>query len=362
MPSNPNRRGFTLIELLVVIAIIAVLISLLLPAVQSAREAARRAQCTNNLKQLGIALHNYHDIHQVIPPTGQVGSPRAGQTAPFSQDFSMKSRLLPFIEQNPLYNAINFANTTWINHAATSRVPWGNTTAMGAQVSTFLCPSDPNVGKSGTGAIAGIRVPIASGNYPNNLGTNRYLNNNRFTGPAYVLGGTNNRSIIPTVGFRNVTDGLTNTAIFSEVVKGRDAGRGAGQDGLFMIYYAQVAVSAEGRNGAEITFRRACEQATLRQHHQKGARWINDDCRWGGGYSHTTLPNTRACFYQNGSGRPAAGEATYTMIGASSFHPGGVNVLRMDGSVKFIKNSVNYATWIALSTINRGEIISADAL
>src|SRR5437016_3586102 len=126
MPMSSKKRGFTLIELLVVIAIIAVLIALLLPAVQAAREAARRAQCVNQLKQLGLAVHNYHSTNDGLPPNGQSYSGGDGGGIPSlgwvhgPQRFSMKSRLLPYMEQQPLYNAINFAVTPspWMGGSA----------------------------------------------------------------------------------------------------------------------------------------------------------------------------------------------------------------------------------------------------
>src|SRR4051794_13385194 len=142
-----RRRGFTLIELLVVIAIIAVLIALLLPAVQAAREAARRMQCVNNLKQIGIALHNYEQGWNEIPPTAvNVPSPRTGWN-----DFSMKARLLPYLEQSALWNALNqsFENPDL-----------QNTTVSFTTVNGFLCPSDGNIPNSTWG----------NSNYPNSIG------------------------------------------------------------------------------------------------------------------------------------------------------------------------------------------------
>src|SRR3712207_3603058 len=144
-----TRRGFTLIELLVVIAIIGVLIALLLPAVQSAREAARRAQCTNNLKQIGIAIHNYHDANNAVPPIGVFNfNNMPGDSNPNAQEFPMIPRVLPFLEQQPLYNAINWFHTaeTPNNANATPATNWPNTTVAATQLNAILCPSDPNPG------------------------------------------------------------------------------------------------------------------------------------------------------------------------------------------------------------------------
>src|SRR5262245_12785986 len=129
-----QRRGFTLIELLVVIAIIAVLIALLLPAVQAAREAARRAQCVNNLKQLALAVQNYHDVNGARPPTAICSSANASNVCfGWTPDFSVKARILPFLEQTQIYNALNTALITFSPDNITGRF---------SKVGTFVCPSD----------------------------------------------------------------------------------------------------------------------------------------------------------------------------------------------------------------------------
>ncbi len=188
-----RRRGFTLIELLVVIAIIAVLIALLLPAVQAAREAARRSQCVNNLKQLGLALHNYNQANDCIPPTApNVPSVKTGWN-----NFSMKARLLPFLEQIPLYNALNMS----FEYSD----PPNLTTVAYSKVNVLLCPSDTNAPSTTYGYS----------NYPNSLGIMR---NPGMDGPAWKLADPVDGVMVT---FAAVRDGLSNTVIFSEFILGQ---------------------------------------------------------------------------------------------------------------------------------------------
>jgi prepilin-type N-terminal cleavage/methylation domain-containing protein/prepilin-type processing-associated H-X9-DG protein len=327
-----KRRGFTLIELLVVIAIIAVLIALLLPAVQAAREAARRSQCVNNLKQLGIAIHNYESTNGEIPPTcyNAPGAPIIGYN-----DFSMKTRLLPFVEQMSMYNALNMSYTGLAAQ---------NVTVYSTKINTFLCPSDGNTPSTISGGT----------NYPNNLGIMR-INGAVLDGPADKL---NQSTDGPDITFAVVTDGLSNTAIFSEFVKGKNLANA--QIGNFTGYQMSIA-EPTGYGPAQFTATSASCQSTTSltgADDQIGAAWIDHLVGRGGGYSHCNTPNLKQCYY-NGA---VAGNTDHGLIGAVSNHPGGVNLTMLDGSVKFIKNSINPATWWAIATKSGGEVVSADQL
>jgi prepilin-type N-terminal cleavage/methylation domain-containing protein/prepilin-type processing-associated H-X9-DG protein len=326
-----RRQGFTLIELLVVIAIIAVLIALLLPAVQAAREAARRAQCVNNLKQLGLGVLNYESSNGCIPPTSNNSAPAGiGQT----NDFSFKVRMLPFLELTAHFNALNQSQVS------TSAQ---NTTIHNVQVLTFRCPSDSNDPGSPTGDT----------NYPNNVGLTRAIAGSSTTGPldgpAYKM---NQAPENTTVTLASITDGTSNTVIFSEWIKGKNQGIVRG--GLDQVYNIVI---PEVPGQTVLVYQQKCLAATAPAYGQKGIDWLLDTCGKGGCYSHIMTPNKRACWYGAGDN----GNTDTTVVGASSYHSGGVNVGFLDGSIKFIKESISNQTWWAIATKAGGEVVDASS-
>ncbi len=349
-----RRRGFTLIELLVVIAIIAVLIALLLPAVQAAREAARRSQCVNNLKQLGLAIMNYESANGSLPPTAN-----NAWTVKYANDFAMKPRLLPYLEQQPLYNALNLSHTFGNTSGVSSDPNSSNVTVRVTQLSVMLCPSDANQ-PADTVTFNKASVLTGTTNYPNNIGTYYPNNGGMLDGPAYFMG-------IATFGapvtLASITDGTSNTAIFSEWVKGKhnlsttSSGpertyQGSLPDGTTPVALATLAAS--------------CQSSTKPfldggNWDNRGAEWLDHNCAVGGCYSHIQTPNKKGCLFSNEILNQQY-STIRTIVGASSFHPGGVNVGFLDGSVKFIKSSVNPISWWAIATKAGGEVVSSDSL
>ncbi len=347
--TESRRRGFTLIELLVVIAIIAVLIALLLPAVQSAREAARRIQCTNNLKQLGLAVQNYISSTDAFPPSGWDYFNWPTNLSPnIHADHSMKARLLNYMEQSPLMNAMNFSYPViyWDGPATT------NATVSATTVTGFLCPSDPNSGYQDTVAtINGVTYVAAQTNYPNTIGVTPTYGSGKAGGPCYFL---NNApwNFSNALHLANVTDGTSNSAMFSEYIKSTGEGFNStyvnGPNDLLGISFKIPWGTATGTSWGDY---QVCQALTTLDGDYKGQLWADQDPARGGGYMHTNPPNTKSC---------NSGYMVYGWISASSFHPGGVNVLFIDGSVHFIKNSISYQTWLALGSIAGGEVISSD--
>jgi prepilin-type N-terminal cleavage/methylation domain-containing protein/prepilin-type processing-associated H-X9-DG protein len=338
---RPRLSGFTLIELLVVMSIVGVLIALLLPAVQSAREAARRVHCTNNLKQIGLGLHQYISSFDVGPPVGSVdilgnstGSGRVPQTA------SVHLRLTNYLEQRAVYDAYNFMLGDVVSG---SSIP-ANTTVMATLIPGYLCPSDPNPGTTENLAV-GFDAKVTTVNYAVNGGTNRQNNGGIVNGVTWWLGG--NPFFGTRVTFASVVDGTSNTAAMSEWVKGMS---GQNTRGYNLVY----SISQYTNGGPQNDFS-VCASANAPLWDFKGEYWTLQDTGRGGPYYHVMPPNQPACAAFTGFGN------VDSFIGPSSLHPGGVNVLLLDGSVRFIKSTIDLPTWNAVGTRAGSEVLSADS-
>jgi prepilin-type N-terminal cleavage/methylation domain-containing protein/prepilin-type processing-associated H-X9-DG protein len=345
-----RRHAFTLIELLVVIAIIAVLIALLLPAVQAAREAARRAQCVNNLKQLGLAIMTYEGTNGALPPTGICAnrSNPAGACYASYPVLGLKARILPFLEQAALFDAINMRGHDYSSPA--------NSTLRTTQLSVMLCPSDGNV-PVGTVTVAGKAHQVGYTSYPNNAGTWRGNHCKKFDGPAYIMGSPGAGA---TITLAAISDGTSNTASFSEFIRGKNL---KFQDGLHQVYvdmsdpYGPTPVAyplAQLSSNCQASATKL-SNATGTVVDSKGANWMGQVCGQGGCYTHIQTPNKKACMFSDEKGF----HTDHAIIGPSSNHSGGVNVAMIDGSVRFIKNSISQGTWWALGTHAGGEVIDA---
>jgi prepilin-type N-terminal cleavage/methylation domain-containing protein/prepilin-type processing-associated H-X9-DG protein len=316
------QRGFTLIELLVVIAIIAILIGLLLPAVQKVREAAARMTCQNNLKQIGLALHNFHDQRGVLP------------AARDDNQYSAFAHALPFMEQDNVFRMIDFTIPCNIN------TPGTNAAAMAHRVKSFMCPSDPGIGSvPAQWAPASYRVNQGSWilwGLPTSSGSNAGLPGPN--GPFYL----NSAMKLP-----QITDGTSNTAMASEHNMGSFNAAVPNPNNTQRLGQSVGLYPANPDEAVQMCESVGWQNLQYNGYATTGAPWLL-------GYHSTTIyfhvgpPNSRSCMYPSGRIGTAA----------RSSHSGGVNLAMCDGSVRFVNNSIPLTTWRAMGSATGGEVVT----
>jgi prepilin-type N-terminal cleavage/methylation domain-containing protein/prepilin-type processing-associated H-X9-DG protein len=360
-----SARGFTLIELLVVIAIIAVLIGLLLPAVQSAREAARRAQCTNNLKQIGLGLHNYHSTFEAFPPgrmSPYLGNFAGGPGDCWQGGIAVHMHISPYMDGTNVFNAFNFGNSrVRVPPSGPPNCPQ-NMTVVQLKSNLFVCPSesrDPGLALTPINNYrysVGATICQSSAWADSGAAQNPWTVNCRaeIDGPRGGL--FKEEGVVSQAG---ATDGLSNTAAFSERIVG-DASAGAISPG-------------DVRKGPALRDVSLTTDVMVGRCQTEGTTITNVDDFYGLGagsqtysnfhntlYNHLFSPNSQTLDCNSGQSFIDSPNESSTVT-ARSYHPGGVNLLLGDGSVRFIKSTVNVTVWRALGSRAGGEVISADA-
>ena len=377
------KRAFTLVELLVVIAIIGMLIALLLPAVQSAREAARRMQCTNNQKQWGLAIHNHHDVYGTLPPHGTQYTSLDGDTINRSLDTpelrttvgpSALARVLPFIEAANVSQGKDFRESLFTSGSGENSY-WNDIKEIFLPM--FTCPSD---GEQTIASISPRGTPWAPGSYVVCVGSG--------TGRSGLSGGRDARTEGVTVlhrtdgvfykarnrpgeatngdaGLESMTDGTSNTMILSEALFGKSDIVGSQQlTGMSPSMFQRVIIDGDpepplgraGENADMVAFTAAMIAADFpaQSKQERAAVWLSS--RWDhSAYNAYLLPNQRNAANWWEKGTTGGG---YAFLKATSNHTGGVNVLFGDGSGRFVQDSVSLDVWRGLSTCAGGESVS----
>jgi len=369
------RRGFTLIELLVVIAIIAVLIALLLPAVQAAREAARRSQCTNNMKQLGLALANYEQANGAFP-----AAYGGGQWGGTWGAWSPQALLLAYFEQGPVYNSINFSLSSHGNGSAYTIYP--QVTAITTRIASLLCPSSPlpqgtyiqgkqNPGNNYFASVGSSLnwVGQAGSGRPNGIFMYGGGSSGTSSIPNYTL-----QNQVPALGVRDVQDGTSNTIAFGEWRTGDYDNNKLSipQDVMGHVPYPGCTWGTTANMPAGsvpfLTWLPLCAGAgptsvTTQPTWEYNMSYLGkgwNQGMFGWTFGNTLLapnpnyPNCRTCTWNGDWDCPG-------MYGLSSFHPGGGNVAFADGSARFLKSSTAMQTVWALGSRAQGEVLSSDS-
>jgi prepilin-type N-terminal cleavage/methylation domain len=357
---NPNRielegRGniaFTLVELLVVIAIIGILIALLLPAVQAAREAARRMQCTNYQKQIALAAHNHESTRKVFP-AALLGEISSGYTfpsgaflqVPYVWSWSALAELSPFLEQASVYNTMDLRQPLY--DPSSHQFTTANREAVGTTIKTFLCPSDSQ--QQATASAYGVTNP-GSTNYAFCAGTGEAYG----SAPLGSLWNTNGPFMAgKKFSLSAITDGTSNTVMLSESTLGTGIEGTSTDPKDYRTNYAYA--------GSVTTLTESACASALQWNmdYRHGYSWTTGEYRCAS-YNHFYVPNAKNydCIANNSDYSSQTGGTPFGLRAARSWHTGGVNVALLDGSVHFVSDSVALSTWRAYATRSGGEAVS----